>query len=496
VARPIGTVIRRGLALAAAGAIAAGAAAYRASGTLVLAPLVSDGMVLERETTVVISGQALPGWPVVVAGTWGSASSTWANESGSWRVHLRTRAAGGPHRLIVWAGDVAVVRAVSIGEVWLCSGQSNMERTVVDEDRAARIAAPASPPIELFKVPFAIAATPQTSCGGTWQQATTETAGAFSAVCWYFGLSLQATLGVPIGLVSAAVGGSEIEQWTSERALRQLPEVASEIDREYAAWNPDPGTSASPVPARHSLFFNEMIAPLGRYTLSGVIWYQGESNVPRAAQYARLFPAMIRDWRDWFQRDLPFGFVQLPSFGGYQPRGGMAELREAQRRALAVPRTGMVVSIDLDDGGDIHGANKGTIGLRLATWALANVYGRTDLAASGPLFREMRVEPWGVRVLFDHAEGGLVSSGMPIAGFEVAGADRRFFPADAVISNDSVIVRSPRVPQPVAVRYAWTDVPVASLRNRAGLPASPFRSDDWSGVTDQALWHPWGLPPS
>jgi sialate O-acetylesterase len=211
-----------------------------------------------------------------------------------------------------------------------------------------------------------------------------------------------------------------------------------------------------------------MIAPLAPFTLRGVVWYQGESNVGHAANYARLFPVMIRDWRAWFERELPFAFVQLPGFGGYRPRGAMAELRDAQRRALALPGTAMVVSIDLGDGSDIHGASKAAIGLRLASWALADLYGRRDLPSAGPLYRTMLIEPWGCSsssITPTAARGGDDASR--------ASRSRGDFPvpdAWAVIADDNVVVRSPHVPAPVAVRYAGT-MPVASLRNRAGLPA-------------------------
>jgi sialate O-acetylesterase len=620
-------------AVFAGGALVWLALSRHAHGTLELAPLAADGMVLQRETTATIAGRALPGWPVVVYGSWGSLALTRADEGGAWRVGLRTTAAGGPYRVLVWAGDASVVRDVWIGETWLCSGQSNMAIAVGASNAAALLPSKDAAPIQLFTVGLAVADAPQQRCSGTWRRASAETVSEFSAVCWFFGASLHGLLGVPVGLVAAAASGIEIEGWTSERGLREVPEIAAAIDAarawhasrrtdapsiiEESALAPQPiaasnwrplvelasnGTGERPLPTgvlslratlpmpadlvdeplvldlppalsgatvridgydlaplgsesrvvpsqllrnaevdleiqrsvdagvhplelvgarlraglrplpppvwearvedgerqrvrlgppareRHSGFFNAMIAPLTAHTLKGIVWYQGEANVPRAEQYARTFPAMIRDWRAWWGSELPFGFVQLPGFGGYRPRGAISELRDAQRRTLAVPGTGMVVSIDLGDGTDIHGADKATIGVRLAAWALATVYGRSDIVASGPIFREMRIEPWGIRLLFDHATGGLVSSSHYLRGFEVAGADRVFHPAGAIIAKDTVIVRVPIGLQPVAVRYAWSDIPQASLKNRDGLPASPFRTDDWSGVTAGATW--------
>jgi sialate O-acetylesterase len=208
--------------------------------------------------------------------------------------------------------------------------------------------------------------------------------------------------------------------------------------------------------------------------------------VQRAREYPRLFRLMVADWRAWFERELPIGFVQLPGYEGYRPRFASAELRDAQRRTLAVPGTGMVVSIDLSDGRDIHGADKRAVGVRLAGWALRHVYGRTGVPSGSPTFREMVVRPWGIEVAFDHAEGGLVAPDGRVAGFEVAGDDGKFVPAWGVVSGSSVILRS-SVVQPTAVRYGWADVPAATLRGANGLPAAPFRSDDWIAAADAAL---------
>jgi sialate O-acetylesterase len=402
------------------------------AGSLVPAPLVADGMVLQRDTTATIAGRALPGWPVLVIATWGAGGVARAGADGAFRVTLRTRGPGGPHRLLIWAGAAAMVRDVFVGETWLCSGQSNMEQTVEQFDPTATPDVPSGPPIRLFTVGLAIAETPQATCRGRWQDASTETVRGFSAVCWHFGRTLQHALDVPIGLVAASAGGTEIEMWTSERGLHTVPEIAAELDRaaaeraaatearppaettppradatpsapppssaEQPAAAPSPSPAApvastdpapppAPADARdpyvppearqrfgpppkqwHALLFNAMIAPLAPYPFRGVVWYQGEANVARAAQYARVFPAMIRDWRIAFDRDLPFGFVQLPVFGGYRPRGLMPELRDAQRRALATPGTGMVVAIDLGTPTDVHAPTRRS-SARLAAWA-------------------------------------------------------------------------------------------------------------------------------
>jgi sialate O-acetylesterase len=244
-------------------------------------------------------------------------------------------------------------------------------------------------------------------------------------------------------------------------------------------------------PSQHyALLFDGMIAPLTTYPLRGIVWYQGEANVPRAAQYRQLFPALVRDWRAWWGRDLPFYFVQLPPYGGYRPPGAMAELREAQREALALPATGMVVTTDIADGSDIHSSDKRKVGRRLARWALRQTYGHADVVPSGPLVRDVHVDGARVRVEFDWAKRGLVATGDPLAGFTLAGSDHRFHPATARVDGSAVMLVSADVPAPVAVRFAWEDVPATTLVNQAGLPASPFRTDDWPGVTDGAVWDP------
>ena len=242
-------------------------------------------------------------------------------------------------------------------------------------------------------------------------------------------------------------------------------------------------------PNRPTVLYNSMIAPLAPYAIRGVIWYQGESNAERAHQYRSLFPALIRDWRTaWGRDDLPFFFVQLAAFLPVQAEPGesaWAELREAQAQALALPATGMAVAIDIGDAADVHPKNKQDVGNRLARLALARVYGR-DVADSGPIYREMTREGSRIRIAFDHARGGLEARGGALRGFAIAGRDRKFRWADARIEGDTVVVWSDAIAEPVAVRYGWADNPICNLVNAAGLPASPFRTDDWPGITRAA----------
>jgi sialate O-acetylesterase len=373
------------------------------------------------------------------------------------------------------------------------------------------------PEIRLFQVPKTAAETPEWDVPGGWVETTPETARDFSAVGYFFGRRLHREQGVPVGLVHSSWGGTAAEWWTRREVLEGNPALKDIVARwkkagedyearlrEYEALQrkrteagPDAGGAAGadapdsiepPVPpeprTRPGALFNGMIAPLVPYRIRGVIWYQGESNVGRAKEYRELFPAMIRDWRaQWGQGAFPFLFVQLANFGERKADPGpsaWADLRESQLRALSVPNTAMAVIIDIGEGDDIHPKNKHDVGIRLSLAALGTVYDR-DAVYSGPVYDSMEIEGHRIRLHFNHAESGLVARGGELRGFAVAGEDRKFVGADAEIDGETVVVTSDRVPNPVAVRYAWADDPEVSLYNEAGLPASPFRTDEWPG---------------
>jgi sialate O-acetylesterase len=482
-----------------------------------LDPLFTDGAVLQRDLPVRVAGHAPPGASVHVSIA-GADAPARADADGRFAVFLAPLPAGGPFTLAVRAEGAMPVelREILVGEVWLCSGQSNMEwpmraqKDAPDAWQSAR-----DPELRLFRVPRRAVLEPATDCAARWEPCTPESAKEFSAVAHAFGSALRARLGVPVGLVESAFGGTRAEAWTRPPALagnpvlepilahwRQVaerwPDARREHERALAEWTAksNGGGEATPRPrppvapdsqhAPGTLFFG-MVAPLTRFTFRGVIWYQGESNAQRAEQYATLFPAMIRDWRDAFgQGDLPFLFVQLANFRPGEPQVAWAELRDAQRRTLgALPNTAMAVAIDLGEAGDIHPGRKGEIGRRLSLAARALCYGERELVWSGPLYSHLRVEGPRAVVWFDHAGGGLVAAGAAgaLRGFEVAGADREFVPADAVIDGRTVVVSSDAIAAPVAVRYSWAADPDGNLTNVEGLPASPFRTDGWPGVT-------------
>jgi sialate O-acetylesterase len=342
----------------------------------------------------------------------------------------------------------------------------------------------------------------------------------FSAVGYFFGRELhrQPVDGadpLPVGLIQAAWGGTPVEAWTSQEALERcpearpvleawgeriarLPEARKRHEERLAKWRTDveaarqrgerpPREPEAPPDRKHqhhpANLFRGMVMPILPFAMRGVIWYQGEANASRAWQYRSLFPAMIRDWREqWDQGDFPFLFVQLANYKTNLAPEAWAELREAQATALALPHTAMAVTIDIGESKDIHPKNKQEVGRRLALCARALVHGE-DVVASGPTYASMAVEDAAISLTFDNAEGGLIVRGGSPAGFEIAGEDRRFVAAEAVIAGNRVVLRSPAVRAPVAARYAWRDDPVANLYNQAGVPAPPFRTDDWPGVT-------------
>ncbi len=356
-----------------------------------------------------------------------------------------------------------------VGEVWVCSGQSNMEMGVGGCNRGREeIAAANYPDLRLFKVAQAKASQPAADLHGAWAPCGPDNVGGFSAVAYFFGRRLHQELDVPVGLIDTSWGGTPAEFWTSRKTLSETPGLGPLAQGES------------------SCLYNGMIAPLVPYAIRGAIWYQGESNVDRAYQYRTLLPAMIANWRaDWGQGSFPFGIVQLAPFryGGQNP-ANCAELWEAQlMTAQSVPDTGLAVTTDIGDPKNIHPKNKQEVGRRLALWALAKVYGRS-LAYSGPIYQSMAVEGDKIRLRFDHAGGGLAAAdGKPLTDFAIAGADQKFVPATAAIDGQTIVVRAGEVAHPVAVRYAWRDDAAPNLANKAGLPASPFRTDQWKGAT-------------
>ena len=478
----------------------------------------SDHMVLQRGPAVPVWGKADPGEKVTVEVAGRKASAT-ADGEGSWKVRMNLPQAGGPFELVVSGKNKVTFKDVLVGEVWVCSGQSNMQWPVQRAMNAKEEIARADyPNLRLFTVKRVVSHRPLSDTEGAWVRCSPQTVPGFSAVAYFFGRDLHKALSVPVGLIHTSWGGTPAEAWTSEETLNAYPEFAPilkrwaevearwpEAKKKYEeslkAWREKvkkakaegkrpPRRPRPPLNPDHphwpSGLFNGMIAPIIPYGIKGAIWYQGESNAGRAHQYRALFSAMIRDWRDkWGRGDFPFLFVQLANFmarSAEPQESAWAELREAQTAALALPRTAMAVAIDIGEARNIHPKNKQEVGRRLSLGAQAVAYGR-DIVYSGPLYAGMTIEGDRARIFFSHVGGGLTAKGGALKGFAIAGADHKFVWARAEIEGDTVVVRSDKVPEPVAVRYAWADNPECNLYNKEGLPASPFRTDFWPGVT-------------
>jgi sialate O-acetylesterase len=626
-------------------------------------------MVLQRNAKIPIWGTAKPGQQITVKIHQQSKTAA-TDRDGKWRVELAAMKAGGPYELVVSGAETITLKNVMIGEVWLCSGQSNMEMPMVStwatvNNFKAEVAAANYPDLRLCIVQRAKSTKPRTDVESEgWKACDSTSVKNFSATAYFFGRHLQQKLGVPVGLIQSAWGGTVVEAWTSSAPLKTVPDIAgfvrmletspldsifdeSTFAAKMAAWNhqleesdnaaqgaglswnhPDfddsnwptmslpnnwerlglptfdgivkfrkvvqlpesfgrqnlqlnlgpiddadvtyfngmqvgatnvwnrhrhyrvpadlpnagknviavrvldtggnggmyghpealnlikdstqvfslagewryqlgadlqklPPRPAPPnTPNRPTVLYNAMIAPLVPFAMRGVIWYQGESNAQRAYQYRTLFPLLIKDWRArWGQGNFPFLFVQLANFRPVATEpvdDDWAELREAQTMALSLPNTGMAVTIDIGDANDIHPGNKQEVGNRLALNARRLAYGE-NLVYSGPIYKSMKIEGTRIRLFFDHAEDGLMSKDSDkLQGFAIAGEDRKFVWADAVIDGKTILVSSPQVAKPAAVRYAWAINPVCNLYNRAGLPASPFRTDSWPEITRTA----------
>ena len=481
-----------------------------------LPKIFSDNMVLQRNMRVPVWGWADPGEKVTatLGGHW---AETTAGPDGKWKLFLGPLDAGGPFELNLSGKNSVTIKNVLVGEVWVCSGQSNMAFEVQDCMNAGQeIKAANYPEIRYFQVKRAKAAQPlndvspvevnQADWLNKWQLCSPATVGHLTAVGYFFGRDLYEKLGVPVGLISASWGGTTAEAWTPIDTLKNDPSLSlilknwpdynnddDWLKSEYASFVKDV-EKAHKERKEAQLYFNQpavlyngIIAPVLPFGIRGVTWYQGESNAYRAYQYRDLFLAMIKQWRkNWGEGNFPFLFVQLANFH-FEPQV-YPELREAQTMSLSVPETAMAVAIDIGDSANIHPKNKQEVGRRLSLAARKLVYGE-ELIYSGPLYKSMIVNDGKCRLNFDCIGDGLVSKGIAgLSGFVIAGTDRRFLKAQAVIDGDQVVVWSDDVTNPVAVRYAWANHPGGcNLYNKSGeqinLPASPFRTDDWQGLT-------------
>lgn len=468
-------------------------------------------MVLQRDKPVHIWGWSEPGEKITVSLNAASQTAT-GDRLGRWNVYLPPQAAGGPFQVNVSGSNSIVLDDVLIGDVWFASGQSNMEMplngfpgSAVVDNAAEEIRNANHPNIRLLLTRHKAVDYPARDFETSWTVCTPEAAANFSAVAYFFGREIAEREHVAVGLIDSTWGGTPAEAWVSldglssdaglmpvfaaraemvdaegdvpaqMRAEKREDDDAKAANREPPKhpWHPDPSSWAP------AWLYNGMIAPAIGFPIKGVIWYQGEANsgALRAPMYEKVFPALIQDWRmHWQQGNFPFLFVQISSFKSdgteFWPL-----VREAQRRTLSVTNTAMAVTIDIGNPDNVHPADKQDVGARLALAARALAYGE-NMEYSGPLFRETSIENDTVRVWFDHSSGGLLAKGGGLQGFEIAGDDHRFFPAKATIEGQTVLVSSGQLKAPKYVRYGWANAPVANLFNQAGLPASPFTSEE------------------
>lgn len=486
----------------------------------------TDHMVLQRDMPLPIWGWAEPGEKVTVELA-GQVQTATADDDGKWRVTMEPLTVGNPRRLVVKGDNQVVIDDILVGEVWICSGQSNMEWPVSAAYGADLVRTEANlPEIRLLSVKPVGSQTPADDIDERWQVCTPQTVNGFSAVGYFFGRQLHNSLGVPVGLINNAWGGSSCEAWIPRDEFQdeelygpmmaRWEKTESEHDEaklrtQYEAqlneWREARDAAEAdgrPIPPRpgmnHPLFnqhrpgnlYNARIAPLVPFAVRGAIWYQGESNADRAYQYREMFPLMIESWRTaWGQDKLPFYWVQLADYKSESPdpmESAWAELREAQTMTTdKLPRTGQAVIIDIGEGKDIHPRNKEDVGERLARWALANEYG-VKIDHASPRYDHLEVKDGKAIVTFRDVGGGLRTFDIAdVRGFTIAGEDRKWHsvdPKDAkIIGKNKVEVSSEEVSKPIAVRYAWADNPVCNLYSATGLPLTPFRTDDWPGVT-------------
>lgn len=497
------------------------------SAEIKLPAVIGSHMVVQQEKPIRIWGWGEPGEKITVTFA-GQKVQTSVDSEGRWEVILaEMKAEGDPHQMSISGSQSQTVdlEDILIGEVWVCSGQSNMEwelrntHSPIPEIRRADF-----PGIRFFHVPRKVSIRPLDDVEADWKVCLPETAKYFSAVAYYFGRELHQKLDVPIGLISTRWGGTRIEPWTPIEGFASVPELQEVLDRIESAdteyrhavaeflpalkdWIERSEVALSqkrPIPfqpemVRHPFYdpqaptslYNAMIHPLIRFAIRGAIWYQGESNRIDGPIYTKKMQALINGWRKvWGLGDFPFFYVQLAPYAYEQiPQEEGSDILndfllpliwEAQFNALQIPNTGMVVTTDIGNLYDIHPRNKKDVGYRLSLWALAKTYGWKDLVYSGPLYKSMAVEGNKIRIVFEQVGGGLISlDENPLTWFEVAGRERTFYRAKAEIDGDSVLVWNERISNPVAVRFGWHQLAEPNLGNKEGLPASPFRTDRW-----------------
>jgi sialate O-acetylesterase len=441
---------------------------------IALPSLIGDNMVLQRNTRVKIWGWSGPAEKISVTPSWNNKTDTiTADHNAKWALYIETPEAGGPFTITVrgsW-GDKIVLQNILVGEVWYCSGQSNMEASYnyigIKEVRKDALTG-YNPNIRFCKIRKTTAKYPQDNCMAKWELCDSNTIKASSAVAYYFAQKLNKDLSIPIGIIQSAWGGTAIEPWISEDIINSNPvfKASSKMQKPLPWWPCEPGSA-----------YNAMVAPVASYTLAGVIWYQGESNTAFPSAYRSLFSTMIAEWRKDWNREFPFYWVQIAPFNNY-PKDSAAFLREAQMQCLNNKNAGMVVVSDLVDNiADIHPQNKHDVGYRLANLALSKTYNMPNIHWRCPVYQKMGIDHNKLIVYFD---ADIMIAGKKINDLFIAGDDKVFYPADAVTEGNKLIISCKQVKFPVSARYSFSDTAIGNLFSTEKLPVSPFRTDNWT----------------
>ena len=481
-----------------------------------LPAILGNNMIIQQDHPVKIWGQAEPEEQITVQLGREVAMAT-ADENGFWEVTLKSREASGQSLQMTISGTKSqniTLKNILVGEVWICSGQSNMQWSMLQtHSPVPEIQRADYPRIRLFYVPRKISTLPQNDVDAEWEICSPETIGSFSAVAYYFGRKIHSELDVPVGLINSNWGGTRIEPWTPDSGFKRetlggvyknslreaIPKLEEWIRKAAQALENDTYIHPQPPLPIHphqnnrtpTVLYNAMIHPLIRFPIRGAIWYQGEANRNDGLEYTVKMEALIKGWRSaWQAGDFPFYYVQLAPFNyGYTLINDESDILdfyrlpliwEAQQNALKIPNTGMAVVTDITNLNDIHPRNKKDVGYRLALWALAKTYGKTNIVFSGPLYKSMSIEDNKIRIFFDYTGSGLKSlNNLPLSWFEIAGENRVFLKATADIDGQTVLVWNKRIDKPVAVRFGWHQLATPNLGNKEGLPASPFRTNRW-----------------
>lgn len=440
-----------------------------------LPSIIGDHMVIQQNSLVNIWGWCDVGEKIKLKASWDTAEyNAIGTVNANWSIKIRTPAAGGVHSLAITGKNSITVNDILVGEVWLCSGQSNMEMNAGGglKQYEKEVLNATNNNIRFFHIPRTTAASPQNDVEARWVVCNPEDMKRFSLAGYFFGQKLNSVLGVPVGLINSSWGGTPAEVWTPKEAIEKEASIKTAAENlKPVPWGP----------VSYSYAYNAMIYPLANFSIAGAIWYQGEGNVGAANTYQQLFAAMIQSWRNAWNKEFPFLFVQIAPFAGYgKDNINSSLLREAQTKTLALPNTGMIVTTDLvDDITDIHPKEKKEVGLRLANYALALTYGKIAIPHKSPSYQLMKVEKEKIRLYFNDVGKGLVSRGSSLTEFYIAGEDKVFLPAIAKIEGMTILVSNPRIKKPVAVRFGFTNAAMPNLFSKDGLPVNSFRTDEW-----------------